>query len=732
MLSFEELTEARRSLQSFCLLHVHSLMSLKSGNSFKLFPGDPSLERSRRVRHLTTTATCLSSLLECPPRFWPTEFEAVDSLCRVFAKRSLRRKWKSEGSAQIYCRCRALPLVIGFSDAFDPLIKNHLSRILAQLDIEPGRFGIGEADPQQKIRDWSPPNAFHTDWTLDILSELEIKFPNEYKKSSSRQNLPYCREGMLAWARERLGYEISLHSEPRSSVLDTDQLAWSLAIFLRFDRNFHSDLAKQDFIKQAFKCLFSTQNDVGTWPHYRPLFHYRDAGNAYCYVFETFAVLLKSALMDRPETEVVQALLKPYCSNLMNLWRYADSTKIPLPTDDKVLGWSSGHRISNPGEAESWATASVFQYTQALRRLVGIWSREEALEALSRPQKKKTPKEAEQEIASRGETWGSRKTPVSGQLWTMFINPVRMHNCNDKLEPDSQPIDEDHARSAILFGPPGTSKTTLVRSLADAIDWKYVELHASHFVAEGLALVQKTADKIFSQLLELDHAVVLFDEIDELVRERDIEKDAFGRFLTTSMLPKLAQLWKARKILYFVATNHINYFDSAIIRSHRFDALILVSPPSFSTKITELGKLLSKKYALPRRNFRTKEREIQKKLEGLRELESKFCADQSQEKQIREQQLAPEFTLAKLALLRWDELDELAYRLATVLKSRTPTPKSISSPLLEEALGKVGDSEWRKNKSYFDFLRDTQSERRDFQMLIVPGHVKFDKVVSKR
>ena len=200
----------------------------------------------------------------------------------------------------------------------------------------------------------------------------------------------------------------------------------------------------------------------------------------------------------------------------------------------------------------------------------------------------------------------------------MFINPVRMHECNDKLEPDSQPIDDDHARSAILFGPPGTSKTTLIRSLADAIDWKYVEVHASHFVAEGLALVQKTADKIFKQLLELDHTVVLFDEIDELVRERDIEKDAFGRFLTTSMLPKLAQLWDARKILYFVATNHINYFDSAIIRSHRFDALILVSPPSFAAKIEELEGLLSKKYDLPGRNFETTEREIKRKLDGLR------------------------------------------------------------------------------------------------------------------
>src|SRR5271168_820533 len=77
-----------------------------------------------------------------------------------------------------------------------------------------------------------------------------------------------------------------------------------------------------------------------------------------------------------------------------------------------------------------------------------------------------------------------------------------------------------------------------------------------------------------------------------------MEKDAFGRFLTTSMLPKLAELWEARNIIYFVATNHINYFDSAIIRSHRFDALVLVSPPSFKAKIFELQKLLSDQYGL--------------------------------------------------------------------------------------------------------------------------------------
>jgi ATPase family associated with various cellular activities (AAA) len=703
---------------------------LRSGISFKHFLNEKSLQRSQRVRHLTTTATCLSSLLDCPPRFRPDGFEEeVQPLFRTFAKKALRRRnWKSEGSAQIYCRCRALPLVIRFSDSYDPVIQEHFLRIISQLRKRPERFGIGEADPklQKKERDWSPPNAFHTYWALDILSQLEEKFPGEFERSSVHDHLDVglMREGMLLWTRQRLGYEVGLHSEPKSSVLDTDQLAWTLAIFLRFDGNFHSDLAKQDLIKQALKCLFSTQNNVGTWPHYKPLFHYRDAGNAYCYVFETFAVLLQCALRERPETEVIHALLKPHCKNLLDLWNYAVSTQIPLQPDGKILGWSSGHRINNPGEAESWATASVFSYVQALRRLIGIWCREEALSSLNVLQSRQTPKEAAKKIASRGTTWGD-KTSVSDQLWTMFINPALMHDPTDRLEPDSQPIDDKQARSAILFGPPGTSKTTLVRSLGDVIDWKYVEIHASHFVRQGLAQVQKTADDIFEQLSELDHTVVLFDEIDELVRERDMEKDAFGRFLTTSMLPKLAELWEARKILYFVATNHINYFDSAIIRSHRFDALMLVSPPSFGTKIRELTHLLAEKHKLRKVRFEVSERQIKNKLAKIQRVIKGLHSgtvpanNETEDERVKhwgEEKLPPELMLAKFALLRYDELDELAYRLSQTLKVRFPVPRKISPDILEEALAKISDSEWRKNKSYSDYLRDQGSERRDYQM----------------
>ena len=493
MMSFEDLTEARRSLQSFCLLHVPSLMSQHSGISFKLFPTENELT-GRRVRHLTTTATCLSSLLDCPPRYLPKEHRDIVGLCSAFAANALRRKkWVSEGSAGIYCRCRALPLVINYSQAFDSVIENHLGAILAQIDARTDRFGVGEADPKLDEWEWYPANAFHTYWALDIIDLLKKRFPRETVRLSrpSILDLDEKREGMLLWARQQLGHQVALHSaSPPSSMLDTDQLGWSLAVFLKFDENLHANLEKQDFVKQALKCLFSTQIiDVGTWPHYKPLFHYKEAGNAYCYVFETFTVLLQCALQERPEAEIIRQLLKPHCKNLLSLCHYADSTKIPLSSTENVFGWCSGHR-TNVTSAESWATASVFSYAQALRRLLGIWCREEALGSLNTPQSRRDSTEAATDMVNRGKTWGANKTPVSEQLFTLFVNPVRMHECTEKLEPDSQPIEHNHARSAILFGPPGTSKTTLVRALADVIGWKYVEIHASHFVKQGLGQVQ--------------------------------------------------------------------------------------------------------------------------------------------------------------------------------------------------------------------------------------------------
>jgi len=134
-------------------------------------------------------------------------------------------------------------------------------------------------------------------------------------------------------------------------------------------------------------------------------------------------------------------------------------------------------------------------------------------------------------------------------------------------------------------------------------------------------------------------------------------------------------------------------------------------------------------HGLPSVSFQTKEKRIQKELRQIEKDLKEVCRSEStpaknetKETLIvrwREQNLASDRALAKFALLRYDELTELAYRLALILKARSRIPKNISTEILQEALVQVADSEWRKNKSYVDYIRDTRSERRDYQMLNV-------------
>jgi hypothetical protein len=694
MATFQEFAENRRLLQEFCQLHYASVAHFGSGLSFvNVWKEGQRRSKSKNIEHLTSSATCFGSLLECSDSYKLRTPIDLTNLPPRYANGAIKlpqKDWVSDGSAGTYCRCRALPFVIRHLQRWDENVVTHLEAIFKQMLTKADRFAIGEAGRPLKEDDWYPPNGYHTYWTLELLSVLADRFEKKFAPAVKSLHLGTMSDKMRTWARETLGIQVSLHSAG-SSMLDSDQLAWSLAIVLRFPEHAQSNLAEQDLIKHAMQCLVGTQTTVGTWRHYAPLFHYRDSGNAYCYVFESFAEVLRWAL--KPSARFIRTVLKTHFTSLVKLWQYARSTQIPLDNslNPKAVGWSSGHRTGKP-EPESWATASVFLYAQYLRRLVGVWAREEALSALPKRPTYPSPKKAAEKLASRTQTWTSESV-LKRFLVREFVKHHYPESAEDPIDPDKQPIETENYRAAILYGPPGTGKTTIARALAGMIGWDYVELHASHFVADGLPNVQRKADEIFGQLMELDHAVVLFDEIDELVREREgNEADAFGRFLTTSMLPRLAQLWENRKLMYFVATNHISYFDRAITRSGRFDTLVFVSPPSFSSKKAELLRLLAL-------HGKTVTFKVSKK-----DIQSAMPHPQSddQGKNLATKEIADKHILGKFALLRWDELEDLAKSIAS---DRSPA-KTIDSARLIRALRKVR----RTEREFFEYDRDKKFE----------------------
>lgn len=697
---FDILRVGRLRLQEFCARHRSSVEFFRSGESFRLDTNEGDLGTA--LRHMTSTATCLESLQDCP------DARIIDSV-KSFVQRALQaedRAWTSEDSAAIYCRCRALPLMIPHAHSFTH-IQAHVERIIAQLKT-PDRFAVGEADVTADSSEWYPPNAFHTFWTLEILDLCGRHFGMPFQRFAKSRDIRRNQHGMILWAWQVLGCQVALHKAD-SSALDTDQLAWAIAIVTRPEIADASPftLRYRDLLNQAIETFFAAQDSAWTWHHHEPLFHYRKSGNAYCYVFETLAAFLRNAV--RPQASTLRALLRPHAPRLLRLLDYVQATQISLGPAG-AIGWASGHRTNVP-YAEGWATAAIFSCMQRLRRLVGIWTREHVLTQLNYRRHNLTPAEGERQLITRGETW-SKTDSVADQLLTMFVYPTQRRRAADTSDPDDRPIDDQQMRSAILFGPPGTSKTTLARSVAAAIGWDYVEMHSSHFVAEGLPNVQRTADKLFAELMQLDRCVVLFDEIDDLVRERDREADAFGRFLTNSMLPKLAELWTQRRLIYFVATNHISYFDHALTRTQRFDALLFVPPPSFTAKTKRLVEIIHELVPKVRVKITITRDQVEKALSGTGSQASKE-GDQGRDSSAPSD-LHEEHLLAKFLLLRWDQLDELGYRLARQIDSAKVTSCAIDSTKMKSALKGIEDPRLREYKTYQTFLSDRDRGMRDF------------------
>jgi ATP-dependent 26S proteasome regulatory subunit len=74
--------------------------------------------------------------------------------------------------------------------------------------------------------------------------------------------------------------------------------------------------------------------------------------------------------------------------------------------------------------------------------------------------------------------------------------------------------------------------------------------------------------------MQLRDAVVLFDEIDEMLRDRQGDQPQGGvamlRFIVPGMLPKLQSLkqyGEKNRLIFIVSTNYVDRLDAAITRT---------------------------------------------------------------------------------------------------------------------------------------------------------------------
>jgi hypothetical protein len=341
---------------------------------------------------------------------------------------------------------------------------------------------------------------------------------------------------------------------------------------------------REDFqlVRTALSVCFRSQDATGCWPLGRVVEEDKDITSQRLEVttFEVATVVAEAAigLLRGSSSRAIDPVVIDGLARSLQSARYAERSIVRMDTGAKPrLGWCSDHAYGS-AIIESWTSATVLESFVRLGELVQEFNRRAILATFVT-------------VNSEDRDWPSwlRWTSFKSSSEVDYNHPIldyldRKVVSEIQRQPRGLPSAETRTVSILLFGPPGTSKTTIAKGVAEGLRWPVVLLNPGNFIERGLEYIETQAKSVFDRLIKLSRAVVIFDECDELFRDRKPRPESeqtrgITAFVTASMLPKLQELHDRGQVVFFVCTNNFYAVDPAVKRGGRIDHVIGVGPP---------------------------------------------------------------------------------------------------------------------------------------------------------
>jgi len=135
-------------------------------------------------------------------------------------------------------------------------------------------------------------------------------------------------------------------------------------------------------------------------------------------------------------------------------------------------------------------------------------------------------------------------------------------------------------KGVLLYGPPGTGKTLMAKAVANETGANFISVRGPQLLSKWVGESEKAIRQTFRKARQVAPCVIFFDELDSLAPSRSGGGESrVSERVVNQLLTELDGLEELEDVMVVAATNRPDMIDPALIRSGRFDRLVLLGAP---------------------------------------------------------------------------------------------------------------------------------------------------------
>ena len=151
-------------------------------------------------------------------------------------------------------------------------------------------------------------------------------------------------------------------------------------------------------------------------------------------------------------------------------------------------------------------------------------------------------------------------------------------------------------KGVLLYGPPGCGKTLLARALAAECGTNMILVRGQDILSKWVGESEKAIREIFRKARSSAPCIIIFDEMDSLVKFKTAEEGRQNDTILTQILTEMEES-AAAKIGVIGITSRPDLVDSSMLRPGSLDIVLYIEAPDEKSRL-EIIKILTKQMPL--------------------------------------------------------------------------------------------------------------------------------------